>query len=130
MKRKALIIVLAIIIGMALLGTYNYFVTPETSLDEKEVEIRVKIKKEDINEAFTFTTQEKYLTDLLKEEQKKLGSGFKDSEMGNMVTEMMNYETEGNEFFHISIDDKEAESGADEIVLQDGEIYTFELREY
>lgn len=130
MKRKALIIVLAIIMGMALLGTYNYFATPETSLDEKEVEIRVKIKKEDINETFTFTTQEKYLTDLLKEEQKKLGSGFKDSEMGNMVTEMMNYETEGNEFFHISIDDKEAESGADEIALQDGEIYTFELREY
>ncbi|MFW5985568.1 MAG: DUF4430 domain-containing protein [Halanaerobiaceae bacterium] len=130
MKQKLTIIVLAVIIGALLLGVYNLILAPEGEEGLKEVTIEVIIEKEDVEETFTYETEHEFLQELLDEKESELEASFETSERGTMVTGMMDYEAQDGEFFALLVNDEQAETGSEEIVLQDGDKYTFELTEF
>ena len=131
MQKKVLIIIGVLLIAGLMGLSYNYFFGPEAVEGEKEVVIQVIIEDEDINESFTYHTDQDFLLDLLKEKEDELGAGFQSFDFGTMVTTMMDYEADSSkEFFHISINDQSAEVGPDAIPLQDGDKYNFELTEF
>lgn len=130
MKRKITIIIIVLIMGIAALGIYNHFLVPESIEGEKEVQIQIIIEDENINETFSYTTDNEYLYELLENNKEQLGAGFTSHNIGKMVTKMMNYKAEPDEGFVISINNKNAERGVEEIPLEDNKKYTFELIEY
>src|SRR5690554_5556150 len=105
MKKKILIVGIVIIAALLLFIGYNEFIAEKGTEGAKEVTIEVIIEKENIDESITFITEHKMLVDLMKEKAHELGAGSTESEYGDMVTAMMEYEAaqENNEYFHIRI---------------------------
>ena len=130
MQKKIAVIVGVLILAGALGLLYDAFLGPEGIEGEKEVTVQIIVEKEDINETFTLVTEHEFLYELLEEEEERLGASFQSHDMGVMVTGMMDYEPGENEFFHIAINDQAAEVGIQEIPLQDGKDYLFELTEF
>jgi len=130
MKKKIIMIIGVIILADILGMVYDAYLGPEGVEGEKQVNLEIIIDEENINETYEFNTDLEFLSELLKENQDKLGVSFQEHDFGKMVTGLKNYEAEGQEFFHISVNGEEAERGIEEIPLQDGDTYKFELIEF
>lgn len=130
--KKSLIIILAIVVAAGLYLGYDKFLSPKAEEGEKEVKIEVVVEKEDINETYTFNTDHEFLLDLLEEKKDELGASFTDYDFGTMVTGMKGYEAQESEqeYFHIIVNDEDAETGPKDIPVKDGDTYKFELRKY
>ncbi len=128
MKNKVLVIVLLLVIaGLALVG-YKSFLSPQGVEGAKNVTIEIVVENENINEDFKFQTDHEFLMELLNEHKKELGLSAIDSDLGTMITGMMNYTADENsEYFHIYINERDATVGAGEIPLNNGDKYKFEL---
>lgn len=130
MKNKLMIVILVLIIAFFLGLGYEYFFGPETLEGDKEVTLEIIIENQDIEESFIYNTEQEILYELLKEKEEELGVNFQSFSHGTMVTGLLNYNTAENEYFHIYINNEDALTGVDEIVLQDGDTYLFELKEF
>jgi len=127
MKKKIVVIAGVIILAILLGIVYDVYFGPEGIEGEKEVNLEIVIEEENINETYEFNTELEFLAELLEKNREQLGVSFQEHDFGKMVTGLKNYEAGSQEFFHISINGEEAETGIDEIPLQDGDTYKFEL---
>jgi len=128
-KKVVAIVAILLLAGLIYWG-YSAFIAPKGEAGKKHVTIQVVISKQDIDEAFEYTTEHEFLYDLLKEKAQELGASFNEYDFGVMVSGMMNYtanEAE-NEYFHITVNGEDATAGVQEIPLKDGDVYKFELR--
>lgn len=132
MGKKLGVILFVLVIAAVLITGYQAIWGPEATPGTKEVSIEVVIPKEDVNESWSFQTDADFLKDLLMEEEETLGVMLETTDFGTMVVGMNNYRANEsqNEFFHISVNGAEAETGVDEIPLTDDATYAFELREW
>ncbi|HHT66497.1 MAG: DUF4430 domain-containing protein [Caldicoprobacterales bacterium] len=128
MKKKILVI-LAVIAAAALLFTgYQMFLAPKGTEGSKEVTVQIVVEKENIDETFHFRTDDEFLTDLLKEQQEKLGVTLQSFDFGTMIIGMMNYTADSNsEYFHFQVNGEDAMVGTDDTPIQDGDTYKFIL---
>jgi len=132
MKKKSIVILSVLIAALLLFTGYKMFLAPKGVEGAKEVTIEVVNEEEGIDERFTYDTDHEFLLELMEEKQEELGASFEESEFGKMVVGMMNYIANPNkqEFFHISINGEDAMTGVEEIPLEDGDVYRFELTNY
>lgn len=132
MKKKSIVILSVLIVALLLFGGYKTFLSPEAVEGAKEVSIHIVIENEDIDEEFTYNTDDEFLVELMEENKEELGVSFEESEFGNMVIGMMNYtaDPDEQEFFHIAVNGEDAMTGVDEIPLEDEDVYKFELSNY
>lgn len=132
LRNKLLLIILVVILaGLGLLA-YNKLLGPEGVVGEKRVSIRVVIDGENIDKTFTYQTDHEFVYELLKENEEELGASFEQYSFGVMLSGLMDYKVDqsNNEFFHISVNGEDAKEGIQQIVLNDGDIYTFELKKW
>lgn len=129
LRNKLLIIGIVIVLAGLFLFAYNSFFAPEGVNGEKTITIRIIIEKQNINERSSYNTEHKFLYDLLKEKD-ELRVSFREYDFGAMLVGLMDYRAEerNSEFFHISINGEDALEGLQEIVLNDGDLYTIELK--
>ncbi|MBS4539037.1 DUF4430 domain-containing protein [Clostridium sp. D2Q-11] len=132
MNKKILIIILAVVLAGGLFVAYDTILAPKGVEGEKEVIIEVVVDKEDINETFTLNTDQEFLLGLLEEKQEKLGASFTEYDFGTMVTGMKGYEAQESEqeYFHVTVNGEDAQTGPKEIPVKDGDTYKFELKTY
>lgn len=132
MNKKSIVIISILVATLLLFVGYKTFLSPKGVEGAKEVTIRIVNESEDVDETFTYNTDHEFLLKLLEEKQEELGATFEKSDFGTMVIGMMNYvvDPDKQEFFHISINDEEAMTGAEEIPLSDKDVYKFELSNY
>src|SRR5690554_117894 len=126
--KKLVSIIIVIVIAVLLYFAYNNLLSPEGIIADKEVTIQVNIKN--IDESYSFQTEYEFLYELVKENKKELGAGFKEYSYGVMIIELLNYRVNesNNEYFHIYVNGEDAIEGVQQIVLNDGDVYTFELK--
>ncbi|MFP4662412.1 MAG: DUF4430 domain-containing protein [Halanaerobiales bacterium] len=129
LRNKVLIVGLVIILAGLGLFAYNRFLSPEGVAGEKAVAINIVIEGEEIDQTLDYDTDYEFLYELIKENQEALGVELKETDFGPMVTGMMDYtaKEEDNEYFHITVNGEDAQTGIKEIVLNDGDSYKFEL---
>lgn len=132
MNKKLTIIIVALLVAALLFVGYNYFLAPKGVEGEKEVTIQIINEKEGVDKEFTYNTDHEFLMALLEEHQEELGITFTKFDFGTMITGMMSYEAKESEkeYFHITVNDKDAETGPAEIPVMDGDNYKFELKNY
>ena len=132
MRKKIIAIISVILIFGLLYAGYQAFLAPKGVEGSKEVTIQIVIDKESIDKTFTFKTDHEFLTDLLKEKQDQLGVTFNSTELGTMITGMMNYtaDTSKNEFFLFQINGNDAMTGTDDTPINDGDTYKFILTQW
>lgn len=132
MNKKTVTIVVALLVAVALIFAYQTFLSPKAEEGAKEVEIQVVNEKEGADKTFTYNTDDEFLLDLLENNKDEMGVTLTDSDFGKMVTGMMDYEAKESEqeYYHISVNGKDAETGVGEIPLTDGDKYKFELTNY
>ncbi|HAS73071.1 MAG TPA: hypothetical protein DCS67_02885 [Clostridiales bacterium UBA8960] len=126
MNKKAIIIGLVLLLGVAAFFGYNQFLGPNAQEGAKEVTIEIIAESQSISESFTFNTDTAFLYDLLVEKQETLKVEFGD---GGFVTGLMGYtaNAENKEFFSLLINGEFAMTGAKETPVEDGTVYKFEL---
>lgn len=130
---KKILSIIGVIAAVIILGAlYNTYLAPSGVEGEKEVTLQVIVEKEDIDEEFTFQTDHEFLGELMEEEEEALELTYDEhSALGMMVTGMLGYEVDGtSEYFHIIVNDEDAEYGASSIPLMDGDEYVLELRDF
>lgn len=132
MKKKSKIIISILIIAILLFLSYQMFLSPKGEEGQKEVTIHIINEDQNVDEKFTYNTEEEFLIGLLEEKEEELGITFERSDMGTMVTGIMNYEADPDkkEFFLISVNGQDSMKGIDEIPLIDKDVYKFELTNY
>ncbi|MCR1898359.1 hypothetical protein NSA47_05070 [Irregularibacter muris] len=132
MNKKVGIIIGVLLVAVLLFVGYNTFLSPKGVEGEKKVVIQVVNEKEGVDKEFTYTTDHEFLLALLQEHEEELGATFTKYDFGTMVTGLMNYEAKESEseYFYITVDGKEAETGPQEIPIMDGEHYKFELQKF
>lgn len=132
MKKKALIIASLILVTIILAVGYRNFLSAKGIEGTKEVTIQIVVDSENIDETFTFKTDHKFLYDLLEEKEEELGATFKKYDFGPMVMGMANYEANEskNEYFHIYVNDEDATTGPNQIIINDKDSYIFELKKW
>lgn len=131
MNKKIKIIIAVLVLTALLFVGYNTFLSPKGTEGSKEVIIEVINAKENTNKTFTYKTDEEFLLALLEEHKDELGASFQKFDFGTMVTGMMNYTADDkSEYFHVTINGKDAETGPGEIPLNDKDKYTFELKDF
>ncbi|MGO1367856.1 MAG: DUF4430 domain-containing protein [Senegalia sp. (in: firmicutes)] len=132
MNKKTITIIVAILVAVALVFAYQTFLSPKAEEGAKEVEVKIVNEKEDVEETFTYNTDDEFLLALLENNKDELGAELTDSDFGKMVTSMMDYEAKESEqeFWQIKVNDEDAETGVSEIPLTDGDKYIFTLANY
>lgn len=132
MNKKLMVILALVAASLVLFVGYQAFLSPEGVEGDKQVTVEIVVDKEDIDESFQFETDHEFLLDLLEEEQDELGVEFLESDFGTMIVGMNNYKADDSnqEFFHIAVNGEDAQTGAGEIPLNDGDVYKFELKNY
>ena len=129
MKNKLLLVIIAVLLGGLMLAGYSYLLAPEGIEGEKDVTIQVMIDNQEIDREFHYTTDREFLYGLLEDEQEELGVSFQSFGEGSFVSEVLDYQPQGEEFFQISVNDSLASTGVEEIPIRDGDKYIFELKE-
>jgi hypothetical protein len=128
MNKKIILIISVILIVGLLYAGYQAFLAPKGTEGSKKVTIQVVVEKEDIDETFTFKTDHEFLTDLIKEQQEKLGASYESTDYGTMITGMMGYKADPNgEFFLFQVNGEDSMVGTDDTPIQDGDTYKFIL---
>lgn len=131
MNKKILLIILAAVVAAASLGIYNFYLAPEGVAGAKLVELEIEIEAENIDKKFEFETTEEFLLGLLENKKETIGLSLESYDFGKMVTGLMGYEADSNqEYFHLIVNNKDAERGPGEVPLEDEANYRFELRPY
>ncbi len=132
MNKKIIAIVSVILLAVVVYWGYSAFIAPKGEAGQKHVTIQVVIPKEGIDKTFEYTTDHEFLYDLLKEKEEELGASFQTYDFGVMITGMMNYiaDESQQEFFHIAVNGDDATTGPQEIPLNDGDVYKFELKNW
>ena len=128
MKKKIITIIAVLLVAALAFTAYWFFLGPRGTAGDKQITIRVIVENEDIDKTFTYDTDLEFLGELVKEKQEDLGATLNNMG-GSFVEGMMDYvaDSTNNEFFSIKINTMDAMVGIDEIPLNDGETYTFEL---
>ncbi|HHT50967.1 MAG TPA: DUF4430 domain-containing protein [Eubacteriaceae bacterium] len=130
-NKKLLSILLILIVGIILYFGYNTFLAPKGVEGLKEVTIQIIINSQNINETFTYKSDQEFLYELMKEKEDALKASFEETSLGNMVTGLMGYTANpASEYFHILINNEDSMTGVDEIPLADKDKYILELREF
>lgn len=131
-NKKLLTILSIVLIAVVLYLGYNTFLAPKGIEGEKEITMKIIVEQENINESFTYDTDLEFLYELMKEKEEEIGASFEESDLGIMLTGLMNYTADpsNNEYFHIIINEEDAVTGVQEIPLNDQDLYTFELRKW
>lgn len=132
MKNKLLIVIMVLALAGLALYFYNEFLGPEGVSGTKSVSIKIFINEKNIAKTFDYCTEQEFLYKLLKENEKELGASFREYDFGVMLVGLMDYKADegNNEYFHIYINGEDAMDGLQQIVLNDGDIYTFELKKW
>jgi len=131
-KNKVIVVAVVLVLASLALYLYNEFLGPEGVAGTKNVSIEILINEKNIAENFTYRTEQEFLYNLMKENQEELGASFREYDLGVMLVGLMDYKAEEskNEFFHISINGEDALEGLQQIVINDGDRYTFELKKW
>ncbi|HHU48647.1 MAG: DUF4430 domain-containing protein [Caldicoprobacterales bacterium] len=128
MNKKIILIISVILIFGLLYAGYQAFLAPKGTEGSKEVTIQVVVEKEDIDETFTFKTDHEFLTDLIKEQQDKLGASYESTNIGTMITGLTEYKADPNsEYFMFEVNGEVSMVGTDDTPIQDGDTYKFTL---
>lgn len=132
MKKKLIVIISALVLGVLLFAGYKTFLAPKGVEGAKKITIEVVNKDQNVDKSFSYNTDHQFLFALLEEHQNELGLTFKKYDFGTMVTGMMGYEAQDSkkEYFHVLVNGVDAVAGPQEIPLMDGDIIRFELRTY
>lgn len=90
------------------------------------------IRNDEVTLTKEYKTDLETLEALLVEKADELGATLIDSDYGKFVSGMDNYlaSDEKHEFFEILVNDEAAQTGIAEIVIADGDVYTFRLSTY
>ena len=128
-NKKLMSILLVVVLAFALITAYNVFLKEDAVEGSKEVEIRIVVSNEEIDETFTYRTDADFLEALLKEKQEEISLVLEDTDYGPMVIGLMGYTADvtKNEFYNISVNGESAMTGIADIVVNDGDAYLFEL---
>ena len=103
----------------------------ESTGEEKEVTFVVTIDTEDIEESFTFQTEQEYLSELIEEEAQTMEVEYEMTDFGMSITEILGYEMDGSgEYLHILVNGEDAETGVSGIELRDGDEYELQRRDF
>lgn len=128
MSKKLLAILVVVVIAIGAIAGYNKFFGPKATEGQKEVTIVVKVDSEDIDYEEDFKTDKDFLLELLEENEGELKAEFLDSDFGPMLIGLRGYTADqSSEYFHITINGKDAEVGVKEIPLEDEDTYMFEI---
>ncbi|NLM96367.1 MAG: DUF4430 domain-containing protein [Halanaerobiaceae bacterium] len=131
-KNKVFIAVAVLVLAALAMYLYNEFLAPEGVAGTKSVSIEILINEKNIAETFNYKTEHEFLYELMKENEEELGASFREYDFGVMLVGLMDYmaDESRNEFFHISINGEDAMEGLQQIVINDGDRYTFELKKW
>lgn len=126
MNKKIIVIGLVIVLAVAGLFTYNQFFSAEAQKGAKEVTVHVIAASQNIDETFVFDTDTENVYDLLAENEETLKVEFIE---GGFVSGLLGYTAlEANkEYFSFIINGEFALTGAKDTLVNDGDVYTFEL---
>ena len=128
MNKKIIAIILVVVVVGLLYAGYQAFLAPKGTEGSKEVSIQIVVEKENIDESFTFKTDNEFLTDLIKEKQEELGASFESTDFGTMITGMANYTADPNsEYFLFQVNGEDSMVGTDDTPIADGDSYKFVL---
>ena len=132
MNKKFTAVIIAALFVAVLLVAYNSFLAPKGEEGTKDIAIQVAVEKENIDKTFNYKTDKEFLGQLIEEKKKELGTEYEDSQYGKMIKAMMNYKAKESEkeYFHITINNEDAQTGIDGITIKDNDAYRFELKKY
>lgn len=132
MNKKFTSVIIAVLFVTILLFAYNSFLAPKGEKGNKSIIIQVVVEKENIDKTFNYKTDKEFLGQLIEEKKKELGAEYEDSQYGKMIKAMMGYKAKEseNEYFHITVNNEDAQTGIDGIAVKDKDTYKFELKNY
>lgn len=132
LNRKLIVIVALIAAALVIFVGYNALLSPEGVEGEKDVTIEIVNEETGLDESFNYTTNEEFLFPLMKEHEDELGLAYDSGDLGPMITTMGSYTADDSkqEYFHITVNGEDAVTGVQDIVLNDGDVYKFEIVNY
>ncbi len=99
--------------------------------DLKEVTLIVTIDTEDMEESFTFETEQEKVAGLIEEEGDILEVEYDMGDFGMSITEILGYEVDGSsEYLHILVNGEDAQTGLSGIEIKDGDEYELQRRDF
>lgn len=132
MNRKFTVIIAVVAAALVLFFGYNMLIAPKGVEGAKEVTIQIVNEDTDMDESYTYNTDKEYLFELMEEHEDELGLEYDSGDLGPMITTMGGYTADDSEqeYYHITVNDVDATTGAAEIPLNDGDAYKFEITNY
>ncbi|MCM1132588.1 MAG: DUF4430 domain-containing protein [Ruminococcus flavefaciens] len=130
-NNKRLIAIIAGIVILIAVCTGLWFIYSSTREEPAEGGKSITLQVEDERDSYsfseTYSTDEQYLGDFLDKEGL---IGFDTSEYGRYITSVQGYEAKSDDqsWWSISVNGESAMTGADEIVIADGDVYLLELK--
>ena len=128
MNKKLMLIIGVIIIAAILLLGYNQFLAPKSVTGEKNVTIYVMIESEGIKTSYDYQTDAEFLSELIQEHSGELQAVIEDSDYGPLLMGLEGYTSDfTKEYFAIFVNGDYGEFGIGDQVVNDGDIFIFEL---
>ncbi|NBG86944.1 DUF4430 domain-containing protein [Isachenkonia alkalipeptolytica] len=101
------------------------------AMDLQEVSLKVSIDTEDLEETFTFETEQEYLSGLIEDEVEVLEVEYEMGDFGLDILEILGYELDkDSEYLHILVNGEDAETGLSGIEIKDGDEYELQRRDF
>ncbi len=122
-KRLTVLLVVALIAA----GGIYYFTRPVGDQNLKEFNLTIVSERDDFNETTTHQAENEFLGDFLIEEEIV---EFQESQFGRFITGVQGMMSDDAQqyWWSIEVDGEQATVGMDELVLEEGRIYSLTLR--